>query len=219
MCQKILRSARLYELLLRLDRDLARQTREAGCPCGSAKDGPGRLHWARYPRKPGGGPPIPEALKKREPDCAKQFSFCCARDGCRKRTRPPSTRFLGRRQFLAATVVLVSALACGVTGRRLAYLERAYAISRRTLERWRIWWLEEFVASDVWRAGRSRFAPLVEEGRLPRALLDRFGAVGTRRGLIAGLRFLALVGASDHVRRRALAGPQSAHNDTVSGTA
>lgn len=210
MCQRILRSARLYVLLLGLDREAAEETRRAGCPCG------GRLHWARYPRKPGGGPPIPKALVEAEPDCLMQFSFCCDREGCRERTRPPSTRFLGRRQFLAATVVLVSALACGLSGRRLAYLERVYAVSRRTLERWRAWWLEELVASDLWQIVRSRFSPAVDEARLPRAFLERFGALGTRAGLIGALRLLAFVGASDHVRRRVLAGPQSTQQDISS---
>jgi hypothetical protein len=207
----LLRSTRLYELLLLFDRDLAEETRRAGCLCG------GRLHWARYPRKSAGGPPIPKALIAAEPDCTKQFSFCCDRDGCRRRTRPPSTRFLGPRRFLAATVVLVSALACGVTPRRLEYLQRIYEVTRRTLERWRDWWLEEFVASDVWRSGRGRFAPVVDEERLPLSLVERFGKLGTRTGLVASLRFLALVGASDHVRRRVLAGPQRTQNDLIGG--
>lgn len=211
MCQKLLRSTRLYEFLLGCDRDLAAKTREAGCHCG------GRLHSARYRRKPAGGPPIPKTLIESEPDCVMQFSFCCDVDGCRERTRPPSTRFLGRRHFLAATVVLISALTCGVTRRRLARLQELYEVSRRTLERWRVWWLREFVASDVWRVGRSSFAPLVDEARLPRAILERFGAFGTQAGLIGGMRFLALLGASDHVRRRVLAGPQSVHNDMVGG--
>jgi hypothetical protein len=211
LCQKILRSARLYAALLHFDRDLADQTRRTGCPCG------GRLHSARYARKPGGGPPVPKALKEREPDHAMQFSFCCEREGCRKRTCPPSTRFLGSRQFLAATVILVSALACGVTGRRRAYLARVYEVSRRTLERWRTWWLEEFAASDLWRTLRARFAPPLDEARLPRTMLERFGTLGTQFGLIACLRALAPAGASDHVWRRALTGPQNTRNDSARG--
>ena len=211
MCQKLLRSTRLYELLLGCDRDLAAETRQAGCHCG------GRLHSARYRRKPAGGPPIPKALIEAEPDCAMQFSFCCDVDGCRERTLPPSTRFLGRRHFLAATVVLISALACGVTARRLARLQEVYEVSRRTLERWRAWWLREFVASDVWAVLRARFEPTIDEALLPQAILERFGAFGTQAGLIGGLRFLALLGASDHVRRRVLAGPQNTQNDKPGG--
>ena len=211
MFTKLLRDPRLYEHLLRCDRDLAAETRQAGCHCG------GRLHSARYRRKPAGGPPIPKALLEAQPDCAMQFSFCCDVDGCRERTLPPSTRFLGRRHFLAATVVLVSALACGVTGRRLAQLQKLYQVSRRTLERWRAWWLREFAVSDVWAVLRARFAPRVDDARLPGAILERFGVWGTEASLIGGLRLLALVGARDHVRRRVLAGPQNTHNDSVGG--
>ena len=60
--------------LLALDVELAAQTRERGCPhCGGA------LHSARYLRKPRGGPwDVGEEL-------AVRHSFCCARDGCRRR--------------------------------------------------------------------------------------------------------------------------------------
>jgi hypothetical protein len=211
LCQKLLRSTRLYALLLKCDRDLAEETRQAGCHCG------GRLHSARYRRKPAGGPPVPKSLRETQPDCTMQFSFCCDVDGCRERTRPPSMRFLGRRHFLAATVVLISAVACGVTAARLARLREVYDVSRRTLERWRAWWLREFVASEVWEVGRSRFAPSVAEGRLPKAILERFGALGTQAGLLGCLRFFAVLGASDHVRRRVLAGPQNVPNDIRGG--
>ncbi len=211
MFTKLLRDPKLYEHLLRCDRDLAAETRQAGCHCG------GRLHSARYRRKPAGGPPIPKALLEAQPDCAMQFSFCCDVDGCRERTLPPSTRFLGRRHFLAATVVLVSALACGVTGRRLAQLQKLYQVSRRTLERWRTWWLREFATSEVWEVRRARFEPTIDEALMPRAILERLGAFGTKVGLIGSLRLLELVGASDHVRRRVLAGPQSAHKDKSRG--
>lgn len=39
-----------FDLLYRLDQDLAEQARAQGCPCG------GRLDRANYPRKPRGGP-------------------------------------------------------------------------------------------------------------------------------------------------------------------
>ena len=39
--------ARVWQLLLTIDRELAAEARETGCACG------GRLHSARYRRKPG----------------------------------------------------------------------------------------------------------------------------------------------------------------------
>ena len=81
--------------------DLAETTRKQGCPCG------GRLHSANYPRKPRGTPRhLPEAYRLR-------LSFCCDRDGCRKRVTPPSVRFLGRKVYLAAIVILISAMRQG----------------------------------------------------------------------------------------------------------
>lgn len=208
MCQKILQSATLYELLLRFDRDLAAEARAARCR-RTGRDGRacgGRLDSGHYERKPRGGPPIPERLRKSDPDHSRRLSFCC--DECRRRNTPASVRFLGRRFYLAATVVLVSALRDGLSPRRVARLHELYEVSRATLERWRAWWLEAFAETDLWRAFRGRFARPVDEGDLPRALLARFGGLGARGGLVATLRFLAPLGASDHVRRRTIADPQ-----------
>ena len=66
--------ARFWSFLGSIDEDLAETTRKQACPCG------GRLHCANYPRKPRGRGPItlPETYQLR-------LSFCCERDGCRKR--------------------------------------------------------------------------------------------------------------------------------------
>lgn len=70
MCHALLRDAKLYDLLLTVDRDLAAAARAAGCGvCG------GSLHSARYPRKPRGGPADLGS------DYATRLSFCCAADG------------------------------------------------------------------------------------------------------------------------------------------
>jgi hypothetical protein len=48
------------------------------------------------------------------------LSLCCSRDGCRRRMTPPSVRFLGRRVYLGAVLVLVSAMQQGsLPGRRV----------------------------------------------------------------------------------------------------
>lgn len=191
-------------LLLRFDRDLAAEARRLGCLlCG------GRLDSGNYPRKPRGGPPISARLRAEDPDHSRRLSLCC--DRCRRRTTPPSVRFLGRRYFLAATVVLVSAFAQGLTPRRRAQLRERFDVSARTLERWRAWWREAFVDTDLWRAQRPRFVRPVREADLPRSLLARFGE--HRRGVVSLLGFLGPLGASDHARRRAIAGPQRTRND------
>ena len=72
-------------------------------PC---RDCGGPLYRGDYPRKPRGGllAIAAEALDRR-------FSLCCGRDGCRRRLTPPSVRFLGRRVYVGAIVVLASAVA------------------------------------------------------------------------------------------------------------
>ena len=83
MYAELLGDATLYEILQRVDEDLAAQARVAGCTCG------GRLHSAVYPRKPRGGPAgLGTGYETR-------LSYCCAAEGCRRRTTPPSVRFLG----------------------------------------------------------------------------------------------------------------------------
>lgn len=176
MSDATLRDSRFFELLLRIDEDLAAQRRADGCPCG------GVVHGARYPRKPRG---VPEAA-----ELAWRLSFCCSRDGCRRRVTPPSVRFLGRRIYLGAIVVLASAMRSGVTPARASRLKELFGVSRQTLERWRVWWQETFPATPFWTQARARLAVPVAPSELPQGLLARFaGDVEAR--LVALLRFLA----------------------------
>ena len=98
----LLADARFHKLLLAFDSDLAAAARAAGCArCG------GVLHSAKFRRKPRGSPAgLGEA-------CDQRLSFCCAVDLCRKRATPPSFRFLGRKAWLGAVVVLVCAMRQG----------------------------------------------------------------------------------------------------------
>lgn len=160
---KLLGDAKFYHALERIDAELADATRRARCPvCG------GLLHSASYPRKPRAGPAaLPASYERRA-------SFCCAVDGCRKRATPCSVRFLGRRVYLGGVVVLATAMRQGISGFRARQLKELFGVSRRTLERWRAWWLETFPSSRFWQSLRARFMPAVDEVTLPLALLDRF---------------------------------------------
>jgi hypothetical protein len=160
-----------------IDQDLAAQAQAAGCACG------GVLHSARYPRKPRGAPR--ELLDQYR----SRLSFCCA--ACRRRTTPESVRYLGRRVYVAAVVLLVSAMRAGITGKRVAQLSGLFAVPLRTLERWRRWWLETFVAPGFWRAARGRLVPPVDPATLPASLLPRFSGEDLPARLIQALRFIA----------------------------
>ena len=146
MHQSLLQDSRYFDLLLKLDEDLAAEARRAGCGCG------GVLHSARYERKPRGGPP------GLGPEHAVRFSFCCATEGCRRRVTPPSLRFLGRKVFFGVLVLLVPVLRDGGKPERLKRLRERFAVSARTLRRWIRFWRETFVTSRVWQAARGRFA-------------------------------------------------------------
>ena len=151
-------------MLLAFDVDLAATAHTLCCPCG------GVLHRANYPRKPRGGGLVFEAL------CSTRFSFCCARDGCRRRTTPPSVRFLGRVVYLAAVVVLVSAIRHGATPARVAQLTALFGVSARTVARWRCWWAEAFVQSPVWTRLRGLLMPTVDATTLPASWFERITA-------------------------------------------
>ena len=182
MCQALLSDQRFHQLLLQFDADLAASTRADGCPCCA-----GVLHSACYWRKPRGAP------RGLPPQYSQRASFCCAVDGCRKRATPPSLRFLGRKVYLAAMVVLISALRCGLTPKRVNRLAQSVSVPRRTLERWRCWWREVFAGSAFWKAASARFMPPVNSEVLPASLLERFSALDPQGRLIALLRFLSPV--------------------------
>lgn len=186
MWHKLLSDASFFRLLLRFDEDLAARARTEGCPCG------GVLHQARYPRKPRGLPEEIDRERRDDRGCPHglRLSFCCDREGCRRRVTPASVRYLGRRVYLGAVVILVTAMRSGVSAGRAARLGELLGVGRRTLERWRGWWRETFVESRFWKHGRARFSPPVDAARIPAALLERFLGSGAE-ALFALLRFLA----------------------------
>ena len=160
-------SRRHLDFCWRVDLDLGEARRQQGCVfCG------GVLHRANYLRQPRG---LTHALAG-DDRCRTRLSFCCNREGCRRRTTPPSVRFLGRRLFVAPLVVLLTAMRCR---RRVRRLCRELEVDRRTLERWRRWWDEECRPSRHWRALRGRMAR-PPEGDLPRSLLDLLGGLRLR---------------------------------------
>lgn len=178
MCHRVLSDARFPSALLKVDQELAAELRLAGCEaCG------GRLDSARYPRKPRG------SKVKLPADYDWRFSFCCARDGCRIRHTPPSVRFLGRRVYLGAVVVLATAMQQGATPARAERLRELFGVSPETLARWREWWRSTFAESAFWKLAKARLSPPAEEGGFPLSLLERFGDDAEER-LLRLLRFI-----------------------------
>jgi hypothetical protein len=161
VCHAFLTDARFYQFLFRIDQSMAEEVREAGCHCG------GVLHSACYPRKPRG---MRSALDE---SYESRLSFCCATEGCRRRTTPPSVRFLGRKVYLGVLVVLISALEGGLSPRRRHRLVDELEVPAQTLWRWQQWWREVFAKGPWWRLERAQFIPPIAPEALPGQWLTR----------------------------------------------
>ncbi len=156
------RGGEFWSFLFEVDQDLAETARTDGCPCG------GRLHTANYPRKPRGGPDsLPESYQLR-------LSFCCERDGCRQRRTPPSVRFLGRKVYLGAIILIISAMRQGPTPRRVRALFERFGADRRTIARWQTLWRQHLPQTPFWKTARARLEPAIKIVTLPYSLLDAF---------------------------------------------
>jgi hypothetical protein len=159
--------------LAELDRQTAERVRREACPhCG------GPLHVGNYKRKPRGLPAGLEQAMGRE--FSLRWSWCCGH--CRRRTTPPSVRFLGRKVYLGFVVFL--AVVRGLIGDGIAQ------VPRRTVGRWARWWSGSFAGLPFWQAECGRFAEPVARERLPGSLLERFsGSAGAK--LVRALCFVA----------------------------
>jgi hypothetical protein len=176
-CQCYLADKTLFQFLEKCDSDLSELVRQGGCVYCS-----GKLHRADYPRKPRGA--------SAEFENVYRDSFCCASKECRKRHTPPSLRFLGRKVYWGIVVILISAMHHGLKMERVHALRESLGIDRRTLIRWREWWLEAFVRTAFWKAARARFMPPLCEKTLPLSLCDAFD-IERRDRLLELLKFLS----------------------------
>ena len=152
------------------DRRLAWWVQAEGCgKCG------GPLHQSNYRRKPRGAN-VAEASE----GFGLRYSLCCGREGCRRRTLPPSLIFLGRRVYVEAVVLVASvvALLLGAVGSASKVTE----VPARTLKRWAVWWREVFPQSRAWQEIRGRLVPSPEEALLPRSLYERLEQELSRGG-------------------------------------
>lgn len=183
---RILSNPAFHATLCAIDFELAEATRLRGCRyCG------GKLHSARYPRKPRCGRELTSS------DWSWRWSFCCSREGCRRRTTPPSVRFLGRRVWPGIIIVVLSAIDQLLGRRRAKRFRQAFGVARRTLDRWRSWWQKGFPRLELWRFERARFGPPPpSQEELPAALVTCFGPRAESSTLTSVLRFLSPISTS-----------------------
>ena len=102
--------------------------------------------------------------------------------------KPPSVRFFGRRFYVGALFLLVSALALA-GGVRLQTIARRWRVPASTLRRWRRWWRETFPLSPQWAAKRGELATPSGEAPL-RRLLRLMRGRGLRTRLLRSLVWL-----------------------------
>lgn len=190
MYRELLRDARFFALLLKIDEEELRQVRARRCSCG------GPLHAGHFERKPRGTALCREGL----PDgYSTRFSLCCG--WCRTRTLPASVRFLGRKVYLAVVVSVARVLVRGADRNAVQLLRRELGVSWNTLRRWCTWW-QELTGSALWQRVRGSLPVDLDLGTLPGSLLDRLeGELGER--MLRLLRLLAgdaRSGVPEHVR-------------------
>ncbi len=91
----------LFAALAAIDEKIMLLVAAGRCPpCG------GPLNRSDYGRKPRGA-----LLALAGEAFVTRFSLCCGREGYRNRAMPPSLRFLGRRVYLDAVIIVASTLA------------------------------------------------------------------------------------------------------------
>lgn len=146
---------------------MARQVAAARCPfCG------GPLHRSDYDRKPNGALLAPAGEQS-----VRRFSLCCGFEGCRKRTTPPSVRFLGRRVYLEVVVIVASLWAQALS---VAEARKRTGVAKRTIQRWLAWWQGPFLRTEVFAAVQARLVG-VDVSALPASLVERLSGDDAER--------------------------------------
>lgn len=162
-------SCEFFETQEAVDLAILKRVAAAGCRlCG------GRLDRGDYPRKPRGG-----AIGAAAEGPTRRFSLCCREEGCRKRSTPPSVRFLGRRVYVGAVVLVASVIA--LVSMKAAEAGRRTGIVPRTLRRWGAWWQGSFTKTAAFVEIASRLVPAPARSRFPASILERLSGTPSAR--------------------------------------
>jgi len=157
-----------FLLLVRLDESVMERVAAAGCRWCA-----GRLHRSDYDRKPRGALIAPAGE-----EFVRRFSLCCGREGCRKRATPPSVRFLGRRVYLGAVVIVASIVALAL--RAAGEIRQQTGVPARTTRRWLGWWQGPFVSTEVFVTICARLIG-VDVGQVPASIVNRLEGTWTQQ--------------------------------------
>lgn len=163
----------IFATLAQADEKIVNQVADGGCRV--CEDGP--LHRSDYARKPSGA-----LMAAAGEEFVMRFSLCCGREGCRRRATPPSLRFLGRRVYLGAVVIVASIVAQATT--TAAAIRKATGVPPRTTRRWLDWWRSVFLRTDVFMALRARLIGVAVE-EVPKSIVEKL--VGTPAERVVGM--------------------------------
>lgn len=161
MLPELLQKAKLYQLLFLIDCHFSKTVKKQGCPFCN-----GVLHQADYFRKPRGPfKDLPEEYQKRH-------SLCCSCENCRKRSLPPSCRFMERRVYFWPVILIVMALRQNKKDSYSAgQLVRLFKISRNTLKRWFQFFKDCFPLLPQWQRVRGFIPTSIDNNEIPGRLL------------------------------------------------
>ena len=149
-------SIQFFVFLLAIDSILARKVQSEGCPkCGS------QLDVSNYERKPRGLEDSSSSVVHY------RFSYCCRKDGCRKRVTPPSVRFLGRKVYVGVVLILAMSR---------EWIEKTtLVICRQTLGRWKEFWRTVLKISNwFWKNAKGSLPVWVQPTGSPIPILEIF---------------------------------------------
>lgn len=145
----LLSNKTFFLFLLEIDANIRDLVKSGGCRICA-----GTLDCANFKRSGGYGIPT-----ECEGECLLRFSLCCRSDGCRKRHTTPSVRFLPFKSYLSLIIILISTLQHGINDKRVKALSQALGVSRDTVRKWRVWWLDKFCTSPYWKGIRGIVMP------------------------------------------------------------
>lgn len=166
MCTNLFIDSRLFEFIQEIEKDS--ESRAFNQACGHCN---GKLDRASFRRKVRGVPIGFEDAFTLRP------SFCCRVDGCRKRLTPVQLRFLGRKVYVSAIVLIAAAMTQGLNPKRLCDIQQELGIPPRTVRRWLVFWREIFPFKKAWIYQRGNVMPPIDESDLPLTLLLRLSSI------------------------------------------
>jgi len=175
-----------YNSLLALDKLIAEQVKQVNCQFCQAN-----LNQSHYSRKPKG---VPAGL---DDNYSLRFSYCCAREGCRKRFTPPSMRFLSRKVYCSVVIIVIFLLSPQSDESRIDKFNQLLGteLSVETLRRWRRYWVKTVTQSHTFK--RAAFVQDLSPS-LPSSLLNLFQQ-DEKSSLKMGLKWLLPLTAGVHL--------------------